>query len=66
MRSKLQFSLVLQQLLEEKTMSLKNAIFAYLFIFSQLLQLCEYLWLIGTCFEDLYSPYTMRYTLIPN
>ena len=48
MRSKLQFSLVLQQLLEEKTMSLKNAIFAYLFIFSQLLQLCEYLWLIGT------------------
>ena len=33
MRSKLQFFLVLQQLLEEKTMSLKNAIFAYLFFF---------------------------------
>ena len=65
MRSKLQFFLVLQHFLEEKTMSLKNAIFAYLF-FSQLLRLCEYLWLIGTCFEDLYSPYTMRYTLIPN
>ena len=33
---------------------------------SQLLWLCDNLWLIGTCFEGLYSPDTMRYKLIPN
>ena len=33
MRSKLQFFLLLQQLLEEKTISMKNAIFIYLFSF---------------------------------
>ena len=36
------------------------------YFISQLLWLCEYLWLIGTCFEGLYSADTMRYKLIPN
>ena len=33
MRSKLKFFLLLQQLVEEKTISVKNAIFTYLFSF---------------------------------
>ena len=37
-----------------------------IYFISQLLRLCEYLWLIVTGFEGLYSHNTMCYKLIPN
>ena len=40
--------------------------YLHIYFLSQLLSLCDNLWLIGTCFEGLYSPDTKRYKLIPN
>ena len=40
--------------------------YLHIYFLSQLWRLCEYLWLIGACFEGLYSSDAMRYKLTPN